>query len=163
MPIIKNVTTVSSSLGWQSDDGKLKRYDIQLNVEGDIFKCQTYSGQIAEVGWKGDVETYEKKGYTYVRKPQIEGSFKGSNSKDGVVPVPYPMYLSYAKDIAVALIESNPEKKFNLSSFGAIVDAVALAGRKLYESRPDKPVHIEARDLADVAAEVFKKEALDDE
>ena len=79
MPIFKAKTT-SSKEGWKSDDGKITRFDITMDYEGKELKTQTYSKQISEVGWEGEVESYEKNGYTLVKQPQKEGGWGGKYS-----------------------------------------------------------------------------------
>jgi len=47
---------------------------------------------------------------------------------------PFTMYLSYAKDVAVALIAS--KEGFNEQKFADILDSVITGGKTLYGSRP---------------------------
>jgi hypothetical protein len=143
MPKIQ-ATTKQSKEGWKSPDGKIVSFDIILEVDGQEFKCQTYSKQIAEVGWSGEVETYEKKGYTYVKQPQKEGwdngggggAPRGGGGGNRPPQDNYTMYLSYVKDIAVALIAAD---KYSTDQLNEIANDVATTGEMFYAMRPDAP------------------------
>ena len=58
MPIVK---TLSSEQVWQSDDGKITKYDVVVESEGRSFKTQTFSEKIATAGFEGEVESYPDK------------------------------------------------------------------------------------------------------
>lgn len=161
MAIIKNVETLMSKQTWESPDHKIKGYAITLDVNGEEFTANTYSGQIAKVGFKGDVETYEKGDYTYVRQYKDESSntsYKGQH-QGKPQDSPYTMYLSYAKDVAVALMNTTgavDEKQFN-----KILDTVAKGGKVLFASRPDaEPAESEAAELAAKANEIFSEDEM---
>lgn len=138
-------TTKQSKEGWRSPDGKIVSFDLILEVDGQEFKCQTYSKQIAEIGWSGEVETYEKKGYTYVKQPQKEGwdnsgggAPRASGAGGGRQPQDnFTMYLSYAKDIGIACIKDG---KFDDKLFSEVLEAVEAGGAQLFAGRPDAPV-----------------------
>ena len=82
MPTIE-VTTTQAKEVWRSPDGQRVLQEVVLDVKGHPFRAKTYSSQIAEVGWTGTVETYEKEGKrgmeTFVKQPQKEG-FSGGKS-----------------------------------------------------------------------------------
>ena len=82
MPIIQDVETIEAKQVWQSPDRQRTIYDLTLNAGGSEAKASTYSGIIATVGWKGDVETYEKPGKngstTYVKQAPKENAPKRS-------------------------------------------------------------------------------------
>lgn len=150
MPTFNNVKTLNSETVWKTDDGSRKLHRIQLDIgEGKKVEAKTWSDAISKIGWSGDIETYEKDGKmgieTFVKQPQKEGysgggGFSGGYQKKTGGGRPqgdnFTMYLSYAKDIAVALIEDG---KLDESKFGAVLSAVADGGKTLYESRPDAP------------------------
>lgn len=149
MPTIENAKTISASQSWQSPDGKIKSYDVVFDISGKEFKAQTYSSVIAVVGWTGNIETYEKKGYTYVKQPPKEDTYSGGSSKPKEVD-PFTMYLSYAKDIVIALINSGDYTKAKVDQ--AFSDTIK-GGRALYERRPGAE-ESEARELASEVSEL---------
>lgn len=55
-------------------------------------------------------------------------------SKPGVSSDPFTMYLSYAKDIAVALIGT--KDGFQPDKFDSILESVIAGGKSLYDGRP---------------------------
>jgi hypothetical protein len=59
------------------------------------------------------------------------------------------MYLSYAKDIAVAMLKDG---KLDDEAYGEVLSAVATGGDVLYEARPDAPKKNPVKDELD---EVF--------
>jgi len=141
------VTTKSSEQVWSTPDGKMTIFKILLDYNGNEVQAKTYSKTIATAGWSGTVETYEKTGRngseTFVKQPQKEGFTQGSqgtvrgNNGGGSKPVDnFTMYLSYAKDVAIACIN---EGKFNDKLYSDVLAAVEAGGAQLYSSRPDAP------------------------
>lgn len=135
MPILKNAKTVDSRLSWSSTDGKIKIYDVVLSADGNLVKARTYSGVICKQLWAGDVETYEKTNKngtvdTYVRQAPKENSPYAAKegNKDQ-----YTMYLSYAKDVAIALIETSG---FTKSQFDSLLEDIVAGGKYLFDNRP---------------------------
>jgi len=61
--------------------------------------------------------------------PQANRSNSGGRNSD-----PYTMYLSYAKDAAVASVDKNG--KFNEDLYAEMLDAISTGGKTLYGSRP---------------------------
>ena len=117
MPTL-NVKTVSSEQVWKSPDGQRTIYKVVLDYNGQQMTAKTFSGAIAAQGWSGEVLTEERPGRngseTFVKQPPKEGgSFSGGYSPAtkaaGPAQAPkrefdnFTMYLSYAKDLVVAL------------------------------------------------------------
>lgn len=115
MPIMQATTKEAKSV-WKKDDREIS--EVVLRIDGKLLKAKTYSSAIANPGFVGEVETYEKTGRngseTFVRQAPKEDGYKSNGSQlvGGSKPSQgrsnqgdnYTMYLSYAKDIAVALI-----------------------------------------------------------
>lgn len=153
MPEFAAVTKLSESI-WKSPDGQREIFKVTLEVDGNPMVAKTYSKDISVIGWSGDVETYEKTGNrgseTFVKQPPKEGGFSpGSGSQSSTTaeqfttrPTGKPssdnftMYLSYAKDIAVAMIKDG---KLDEAAYGEVLAAVAAGGEELYSHRPDAP------------------------
>lgn len=143
-----NVKTISAENVWSTPDGSKTIYKLMLDYDGRQVSAKTYSNAIATVGWSGTVETYEKQGRqgaeTFVKQPQKEwsgggGYQKSSGQSGGVSKAPhdnYTMFLSYVKDIAVALINS---KAYTAERLNEVATDVATAGEMFYAMRPDAP------------------------
>lgn len=149
MPTL-NVKTSESEQVWASPDGQRKIYKVTLDFEGKPVAAKTYSDAIAAVGWEGTVETYEKPGRngneTFVKQPPKEnpgygGSQASTPAGGGKSSKPafdnYTMYLSYAKDLAVALVGT--KEGFSDEKYAELLDAVNTGGDVLYAGRPDAP------------------------
>lgn len=140
MPIIEGVTTKAANQTWQSPDGQRKLYEVGLDHGGKLFKAKTYSGQIATVGWSGDVETEERAGKfgpeTFVKQPQKAGGFGSGGFRGGGAKQadPFAMYLSYAKDLAVAFIAL--EGDLDAKKYTKALEAVVEGGKALFDTRP---------------------------
>lgn len=132
-----NVKTVSANEVWKAPDGKMSIYELVLDHNGKAVKAKTYSKTIAQIGWSGTVESYEKPGRngneTFVKQPQKEGGYQGKSKPQGDS---FTMYLSYAKDLAVACIKDG---KFDSNLYGEALENVVTGGKTLYEARPDAP------------------------
>lgn len=175
MPEFSAVTKLSESI-WKSPDGQREIFKVTLEVDGQPMVAKTYSKDISVIGWSGDVETYEKTGNrgseTFVKQPPKEGGFSaGSGSQSSTTagqstirPTGKPsfdnftMYLSYAKDIAVAMIKDG---KLDEAAYGVVLAAVAAGGESLYDRRPDAPKKEEdtvhpVDDNADLLADINK-------
>jgi hypothetical protein len=130
--------TVGSELAWQSPDGTRKIYKVTLDVNGQTAMANTYSEKISQVGWSGEVESYEKPGkgdfpaQTFVKQPQKEGGYGGGGRASRETD-PFTMYLSYAKDLAIACVT---EGTFHENLYAILLEAVEAGGSQLYESRP---------------------------
>lgn len=157
MPTLDEVTTKSVEKVWTSPDGQRNIYKLTLNYKGSTLPVQTYSDAIAVVGWTGEVESYEKPGkfgpQTFVKQPQKEGYSGGRSSGGGggsgysKAPAdPFTMYLSYAKDVAVALVAKTG--KLDADEYKAVLDLVIAGGHSLFEGRPGN------EEKPDVVAEV---------
>jgi hypothetical protein len=130
--------TVDSNQVWASPDGQRKLYSVTIDVGGKQANAKTWSEQIAKAGFSGEIETYEKEGKqgieTFVKQVQkdYQKDFKkGSYQKP--MDNPHTMYLSYAKDIAVAMIMG---AGFDPKEYAKIIETVAEAGNTLYSNRP---------------------------
>lgn len=140
------VKTVSAEEVWKSPDGKLTIFKLTLEHDGQQVGAKTYSKTIATAGWSGTVETYEKSGRngseTFVKQPQQEGfqprGGGGQRSFGGGKPQGdnFTMYLSYAKDIAIACVKDG---KFDDKLYSEVLEAVEAGGAQLYAGRPDAP------------------------
>lgn len=142
MPKVSGKVTQSKSV-WRSPDGSREIFELMLDVDGKQFRAKTYSKDISQVGWSGEVETYEKQGRngseTFVKQPPKESGWSsgGGRGFGGGQKIPvdnYTMYLSYVKDIAVALING---KAYTVERLNEIANDVATAGEMFYEMRPD--------------------------
>lgn len=139
MPQFETKTTEAESV-WKSPDGQREIFKVILDIDGKPLMAKTYSKDISSVGWTGTVETYEKQGRngseTFVKQPPKEGfSGGGGFSKGGFKPQgdQFTMYLSYAKDIAVAMVKDG---KLDENAYAQVLDAVSTGGHTLYDSRP---------------------------
>lgn len=138
MPAI-NGKTKSAKQVWASPDGQKKIFKITLDVGGEDMEASTYSDAIASVGWSGELDTYEKEGKygteTFVRQPKKEGFGGGFSGGKSYAAKPqgdqYTMYLSYAKDIMVAMINNGHKPEFDVA-----LQTIIGGGHMLYESRP---------------------------
>ncbi len=88
MSIFTATTTASRSV-WQSPDLARQIFEVMLDVNGQPMKASTFSEIIAEVGWGGQLESYEKEGkkgaQTFVRQaPKEDGGHSGATQ--GVAP-----------------------------------------------------------------------------
>lgn len=136
MPTLQ-AKTVSAKEIWKSPDGQKTIWEVQIDVEGHTYSAKTYSKAIAQIGWSGTVESYEKAGRngseTFVKQKQQEQSYQGKSSQQPKNE--FTMYLAYVKDIAVALINAGK----SLDELPAIVEQVALEGKHLYSLREGAP------------------------
>jgi len=84
MPQIQGVTTKSVKQVWQSPDGQRSINEVLMDCQGKLFKANTFSNDIATVGWSGDVESYEKDGrngsQTFVKQAPKEGGWSGGQA-----------------------------------------------------------------------------------
>lgn len=139
------VKTTKSEVMWKSPDGQRVIYKVGLSSDAGDVEAKTYSKDIAQEGWSGTVETYEKEGKfgseTFVKQPPKEGGFvpqgsgrtnasSGSSAKFDT----FTMYLSYAKDIVVAQIAAGAKIDFDTA-----IQLTLGGGHQLYEGRPDAP------------------------
>lgn len=69
--------TLNSSKVWSSPDGTRNIYQVTLEAEGKKYGIQTFSDEIAVVGFEGEVETYDRDGKKFVKQPKQEGGYKG--------------------------------------------------------------------------------------
>lgn len=138
MPVITG-TTKSAKQVWASPDGQKKIFKIVLDIDGADMQASTYSEPIAQVGWTGELDTYEKPGKygveTFVRQPKKEGfsgGFGGGKGYGKPQGDQYTMYLSYAKDVLVAMMNNGYKPDFNDA-----MQTIIGGGNMLYESRPN--------------------------
>lgn len=75
MPILK-IKTIDSRVGWTNPNNPdMISYDLTIEVGDKKAEARTYSKAVAEVGFEGEVETYEKNDHTYLKQKQREGGF----------------------------------------------------------------------------------------
>lgn len=137
MPTI-NATVKQAKQVWASPDGQKKIFKLVLDVDGGDMDASSYSEAVAKVGWTGELDTYEKEGKygteTFVRQPKKEGfgSFGGGKSYSAKPQGDqYTMYLSYAKDIMVAMMNNGYKPEFDVA-----IQTIIGGAHVLYESRP---------------------------
>lgn len=142
MPILKNATVQSTENIWNSPDGQRKMFKVRIQLEtGQVAEAKSWSERLVP-GFKGDLETYEKEGKmgmeTFVKQAPKEGGYSGGGRQFGTTGKapsdPFTMYLSYAKDIAVAMLANGGELKPDV--YEAILQQVLNGGNTLYEGRP---------------------------
>lgn len=105
----------------------------QAPRQGEVLEGNIEEGQY---GPKFKKE-YNQGGFTPGFQPQNAGgsTTQGSSASSGRFGNDqFTMYLSYAKDIAVALIGSNDG--FNEDEYANLLKEVELGGKTLYEGRP---------------------------
>lgn len=126
---------------WQK--GNRTIWQVTMSIDGgqsEIYK--TYSKAIAAEGFEGEVELYSRTNFQgkdekFVKQPLDKGSQKQFGQASLGEPAGrtnFEMYLAYAKDIAVALIETSgltPE------AYAKALKAVSRGAVTLYEARPD--------------------------
>ena len=140
MSIFKAKTTASNQV-WKSPDGQRVIFEVYLETPEGPAKAKCYSQVIAAVGFEGEVETYEKSGKqgpeTFVKQapkedaPSYAGGSKKEYSPKGDA---FTMYLSYAKDLMVALLNNGAK-----IDYPTALQMVVGGGYELYEARPDAP------------------------
>lgn len=176
MPTLRVETKTSNSV-WRSPDGQREIFEVGLDYNGAMLKAKTYSKDISSVGWSGDVESYEKESRngseTFVKQPQKEGFQGGGGStRSGTSPSSqsgygagggkddqFTMYLSYVKDIVVAMLAT--KEGFDEGKFGELLAAVSVGGKTLYDDRPGQEPKQEATQL-DIVHEVTGNETDED-
>lgn len=166
------VTTKKATSVWKSPDGQREIWELELDYEGKPVKAKTYSKDIATNEWHGTVETYEKAGRngseTFVKQPPKEGGSYGPSTSSGTSTPsgsgfaggkpsndPYTMYLSYAKDVMVALIAA--DKVAGYDDYTDFLDAVSAGGDILYSKRPDAEPTVDKPVAPDDVAEVTEE------
>ncbi len=136
-----NTKTTSSKQIWASPDGQRVIFEVTLDYQGQPFTAKTYSKDISNVGWSGEVETYEKQGQrgseTFVKQSPKEGFTPSSGSTErssSGKQDQFTMYLSYAKDIAIGTMTSTGQ--INEAEFKKTLALVLAGGHELYDGRP---------------------------
>lgn len=79
MPRLDVKTTAAKEV-WKSPDGQRKIYELVMDYKGKPVKAQTFSEKIAEVGWTGEVESYERGNHTFVRQTPKEDGYAPRSS-----------------------------------------------------------------------------------
>ena len=59
MPIF-NAEVQNSQSVWKSPDGQREIFEVNLLVNGKAVTAKTYSNDIAQAGFSGELESYEK-------------------------------------------------------------------------------------------------------
>lgn len=137
------VVTESAGKVWEKGDRAI--YEVVLQTNNRKIKVKTYSKQIAQIGFSGEVEAYEKPSRngteTFVRQVRQDSWQDGNNPVPSQPKTtgsfnsdPYTMYLSYAKDILVALVGSLGGD-FNQDTYKELLEAVSRGGKYLYNNR----------------------------
>lgn len=138
------VKTISANEVWSK--GEVTIWELELEYQGKPVSAKTYSKAIATPGWSGTVETYEKTNNrggsdTFVKQPQKEGGYSGGGGYRGgggkKDADPFTMYLSYAKDLAVALIGQGvmPSTKKFETEYAAGLGNIEAGGAQLFTGR----------------------------
>lgn len=133
MPIVETATLHSEKI-WEQGDKILYRA-LLTTRDGQKINVKTFSKAIAEKGFTGQVETYEKSGKygseTFARQAKKDtGGYSKSQSKS---EDNYTMYLSYAKDLVVAKIMTGGADKLTVQE---LANEVSFIGKQLYDQRP---------------------------
>lgn len=132
MPSIEllNAKTVWVGEPYQVPGTDIRIWKIKLEINGQRDTYSTMSQAVATDGFAGDLELYTNdKGKEYVRqlkKPDSPGVAQGHGDQ-------FTMYLSYAKDLVVALQESSG---FDKELFKTLLSATIKGGKALYNARP---------------------------
>jgi hypothetical protein len=110
-----------------------------MDYNGRELKAKTFSNPIANVGWHGQVESYEKPGRngseTFIKQvPKENPGYAGRGSYQKPPENPFTMYLSYAKDLLIALVET---KGYTKKTYDELLEAVVAGGNMLYANRPE--------------------------
>lgn len=72
------VTTKEATAIWRSPDGKRTIWSVKLDADGKEYQLKTYSEEISQVGFTGEVESYDdKRGEKFVKQPQKQGGYAG--------------------------------------------------------------------------------------
>lgn len=82
--------TIASEQVWRASDGSRTIWKVELSADdGRKYQLQTYSGEIAKIGFEGEVESYiGPRGDMFVRQPKQENGYKGrGGSKQNNQPV----------------------------------------------------------------------------
>lgn len=121
---------------YESKFGPMKSYKLKLPGEIDPVelsqKATTPAPKVGDV-LNGHLEDTEY-GKKFKKDFQQGGGFKSGASK---LPLDnFTMYLSYAKDLAIACIA---EGSFDLKLYAQVLEAVEAGGAQLYASRQDTP------------------------
>jgi hypothetical protein len=180
-------TTIYSKEIWRKGEGSNARviYEVTLgfNRDGEDRQiiAKTYSQAIANVGFKGEVQFYEKdnngKIDYFAKQVPKEGGWsgggggggnRGGGNKGRGNEDNYTMYLSYAKDIAVALL-SNTSVGLDEENYKEVLGFVDRGGKYLYNNRPgvdNKPAETPSQEgpksLDDVFPEAVKEDIEED-
>lgn len=100
-------------------------------------KATTAAPKVGDVV-EGTIDTSGQYGPKFKKEYSQGGSFGASRGSSGAgggkyQSDPFTMYLSYAKDVAVASISDG---KFNADLYAEVLEAVETGGKMLYGSRP---------------------------
>lgn len=174
MPILTGVTTKTAQQKWASPDGERKIHHVIFMLsDGQIFEAETYSSDIPIPGWTGDIITEERPGkfgpQTFVKQaPKDDGFASGSASvpgsnmrvaqanKGSFDKDPKSFYYAYAKDLVVALVNTDG---FTLQKLEKLVEGVKVAGEELYDaSTQPKQLLASVDDLLAAAVDNLDKE-----
>jgi hypothetical protein len=70
--------TIESKQVWQALDGQKTIWEVTLEADGQKQMYKTYSPKIAQLGFEGEITTYQSpKGDTFVKQPQQQGGYGG--------------------------------------------------------------------------------------
>lgn len=133
-------TVIDSKQVWASPDGQRTMFEVTMQVNGQTVVAKTWSGAVSKIGWSGQLESYDKANNqggtdTFVKQPQKEGGFGGKSGGAKFEKDPFTMYLSYAKDVAVAMLKDG---KLDEDAYGKVLEAVLSGGQALFAGRPSE-------------------------
>lgn len=153
------ITTKSSEQVWSG--GGRTIWKVVLEINGKLFNAKTYSSAIADVGFSGEVETYERDGKygaeTFVRQVPKEGGFSGGSSGGGYQPKDEKaIQAMWSIGQAIQALSEKAKDSINLSDIEANAQELFLmVGRVKAVDELDKP---------DAVTEVFgETEEISDE
>lgn len=147
---------------YETKYGKMKSYSLKLpNVDEPVQLSQKDSTPAPKTGdvLNGTIEDSEfgkkfKKAYS----PPANGG--GKSFGGGKAPFDqFTMYLSYAKDLAVALIDKTGA--LDKAAYAEVLADVAAGGYVLYEGRPEAKGDTEVKQVANFFGEDTSSEPVE--
>lgn len=149
------VTQVSpETRSFETKFGPMVSYKVKLEGVDEVVELAQKTDTSAPAAGDtlyGSIDTSGSFGpkFKKERRDQFGGGFGSTSSgfssgagkpagasKPGFNSDPFTMYLSYAKDIAVAPAMFNAKGEFNAELYGAVLEEVTMGAKTLYNSRP---------------------------
>lgn len=143
----------SQTRSYETKFGPMISYKVMFEGEETPVevsqKAATAAPKVGDVV-EGTIDTSGQYGPKF-KKEYNQGGFGGaprggSSGGNKYQSDPFTMYLSYAKDVAVALIGT--KDGFDADKFADILEQVELGGKTLYGSRPGAEEKTESKDVA---------------